>query len=68
MTKHDAIAIFGTASALADACGVTKSAVSQWPGELTERLANEVVGAAIRTGRIKPNEAPVLLGLVDSAA
>ena len=68
MTKKDAIDIFKTATALAEACGVSKSAVSQWPDVLTDRLANEVVGAAIRTGRIQPKMAPALLGLSESAA
>lgn len=31
LSKHEAIALFSTAKALASALGISKSAVSQWP-------------------------------------
>lgn len=68
MTKKDAISIFGTSVALADACGVTKSAVSQWPELFTERLTNEVVGAALRSGKIDADRAALLLQAPATAA
>lgn len=51
MKKIEAIALFGSQSATARALGVTPSYISQWPDELPERLADRVVGAAIRLGR-----------------
>lgn len=52
MKKQSAIALFGTGTALAHALGITKSAVSQWPEELPQRIADEIHGAAIRLGKI----------------
>lgn len=48
MTKTQALAIFGTTRSLADALGITRSAVSQWPEDLPPRLVDEIVGAALR--------------------
>lgn len=50
MTKTDAIQLFGTQTALARALGLTDSAVSQWPEELTQERIDRVTGAAIRLG------------------
>ena len=55
-TKSQAVNIFQTATALANALGITKSAIGQWKDELTERQINEVTGAAIRLGFIKPSQ------------
>jgi len=53
MTKRDAINLFGgTQRKLAAALGLTESAVSQWPPELSERQTDLVVGAAVRLGRL----------------
>ena len=53
MTKTEAIAIFGSRQQdLADAVGVTRSAVAQWPEELPQRHVDIVVGAAVRLGRL----------------
>lgn len=57
MKKQEAIKIFGTRSIdLAKALGRVKSAISQWPEDLTEDQINMVVGAAIRSGRAVPNK------------
>lgn len=50
MTKTDAIQLFGSQTALARALGLTDSAVSQWPDELTQERIDRVTGAAIRLG------------------
>lgn len=62
MTKTQAIGIFGSGRALADALGITPPAVYQWPEELTPRLADEIVGAALRCGRVTPERAAEWLG------
>lgn len=48
MTKQEAIKTFGTASNLARALGMTRSAISMWPDELDNFRADRVRGAAIR--------------------
>lgn len=57
MTKTEAIAIFRTGKLLADALGITRSAVSQWPEELPPRLADEIIGAALRCRLVTPERA-----------
>jgi transcriptional regulator with XRE-family HTH domain len=57
MTKQDAIQIFKTQAAIALALGITRSAVSQWPEELDQRTADEITGAALRLGILKPKVA-----------
>lgn len=44
--------MFGGQQALADAIGVDRSRISQWPrkGRLPQRDADRVVGAAVRMG------------------
>jgi UTP--glucose-1-phosphate uridylyltransferase len=55
MTKTQAFSITGLAGtqALAASLGVTRSAVSQWPDPLTYRQTNEVLGLAVRLGRLR---------------
>lgn len=48
MKKSDAIKIFGNQSKLAQALGLSKSAVSQWPENLTHYYSDRVIGAAVR--------------------
>jgi len=61
MTKNDAIGLFGTVKYLADALGVTRHAIYQWPDELTQDQEDRVVGAGVRLGKLpetgKPEEA-----------
>lgn len=52
MKKSTVIRVFGSASRLADAIGVSKQAISLWPDELTTRQTNEVVGAMLRAGKL----------------
>ncbi len=49
MEKARAIELFGSVGALADAVGVTSSAVTQWPDVLPDRLEDRVVAALART-------------------
>lgn len=58
MTKSEAIAMFGTQADLARAVGVTRSYVSQWPEELRPEIADRVLGAAVRLGKLVPVLAP----------
>jgi hypothetical protein len=55
MTKEQAFRITGlsTTQALATAIGVTRAAVWQWPDPLTYRQTNEVLGLAVRLGRLR---------------
>lgn len=49
MTKEQAKQIFGgTDRKMADAIGVTRSAVTQWPEVLTQEQEDRVIGAAVR--------------------
>ncbi|WP_373278002.1 UTP--glucose-1-phosphate uridylyltransferase GalU [Andreprevotia lacus] len=50
MNKQEAIHLFGSQTRLADALGLGRSAVSQWPDELAQRQADQVRGAALRLG------------------
>lgn len=55
MTKLEAIAMFGGSQAdLARAIGVTRSYVCQWPDELRPEIADRVIGAAVRLGKLVP--------------
>lgn len=60
MTKTSAVKLFGkTQVALAAALGITKSAVGQWPEELTQARRDQVVGAAVRLGKVIPSKLPI---------
>lgn len=51
MLKTQAIDLLGgTPARAAELLEVTPSAVSQWPDELPRRLADRVLGAAVRNG------------------
>lgn len=56
MKKSDAIKLFKRAYKLAEAVGVTPGAVSQWPEELPQQKVDMIVGAAVRLGKIKPED------------
>ena len=55
LTKQQAIAIFGTGTALANALGLTKGAISQWPQELDQQRTAMVIGAAVQLGKAVPD-------------
>ena len=56
MTKKQAIDILGgTHQKVADALGITRSAVTQWPEELRQDQVDRVIGAAYRL-RLLPTE------------
>ena len=48
MNKQSAIKIFKSQAAIARALGITRSAVSQWPSDLDQRISDEIIGAAVR--------------------
>ena len=50
MRKEDALALFGGPAATARACRISKQAVSEWPDDLSPRIADRVVAAAMREG------------------
>ena len=56
MTKSDASKLFGNATRLAEALGIRPQAISQWPETLTQRQTDEITGAAIRLGLLKPEQ------------
>jgi hypothetical protein len=39
---------------LADAVGLTRPAISQWPDELRQEQVDRVIGAAVRLGKWPP--------------
>ena len=51
MNKQTAIKMFGSVVKLADALEVTRHAIYMWPDKLNQKRADQVMGAAIRTGR-----------------
>lgn len=55
MKKDEAIAIFGSTRAMADALGVTRQAIYQWPDVLPQDQEDRVTGAAVRLGKLKAN-------------
>lgn len=54
LTKQQAVELFGNQSSIARALGFTRGAISQWPGQLTQRQSDLIVGAALRLGKTIP--------------
>jgi len=54
MTKAEAIQLFGSKKALAEALGVHRSLISKLPDQLPTKYSDRVTGAAIRLGQITP--------------
>ena len=54
MNKAAAIQAFESVTGLARACGVTVSAVSQWPDPLPRYAEDKVLAALTRAGRRLP--------------
>lgn len=61
MNKKIAISLFGSGAALGRALGISRTAVGFWPETLTIRQQDEVIGAAIRLGKITPEQAKELI-------
>jgi hypothetical protein len=61
MKKQTAIKIFGSATALARALQITKPAISQWPDVLSQRQADEILGAALRLKKLSSKQAKHIL-------
>jgi len=53
MTKTKAVQLFGSVKHLAEALEVTPWRIYQWPEKLGHKDTDRVLGAAIRTGRIR---------------
>ncbi len=60
MKRDEAALFFGNLVLLGRALGISPSAISQWPKTLTIRQQDEVIGAAIRLGKITPEQAKEL--------
>jgi threonine aldolase len=54
LTKQQAVAMFGDGVRLAEALGVTKGAISQWPECLDQKRTAMVIGAAVLMGKPVP--------------
>ena len=61
MDKEKAISLFGSGAALGRALGISRTAVGFWPKVLTTRQQDEVIGAAIRVGKLSPAQAKELI-------
>ena len=61
MKRDQAALFFGNLASLGKALGISPAAISQWPSELTIRQQDEVIGAAIRLGKITPEQAKELV-------
>ena len=62
MKKSEAKELFGGRYVrLAEALGLGRAAISEWPEELTTRQRNEIVGAAVMCGKIKGARLPEYL-------
>ena len=62
MKKSDAKELFGGRYVrMAEKLTISKQALSEWPEELTIRQRNEIVGAAVMSGRIKGARLPEYL-------
>ena len=59
LTKNQAADLFdGTYISIARAIGVSRAAIGHWPDVLTVRQTDEVIGAAVRLGKIKSDLHP----------
>lgn len=61
MKKDCAISIFGSAAALGRAIGISRAGVCNWADELAQWQIDRVIGAAIRLGKITPEQAKELV-------
>ncbi len=61
MKKETAFSIFGSGAALARGLNKTRQAIGLWPRDLRQWQADQVIGAAIRLGKITPEQAKELV-------
>lgn len=61
MKKKTAIELFGSASKLSRAVQYTRGAIHNWPDELDRRRSDQVIGAAVRVGKLSPAQAKELI-------
>lgn len=61
MDKKTATSLFGSGAALGRALGISKAAIGNWHGNLSQRQQDEVIGAAIRLNKISPERAKELI-------
>ena len=61
MKKDSAIQIFGSGASLGRALGISRGAICCWPNNLTQRQQDEVIGAAIRLGKLTPEQVKELV-------
>ena len=61
MKKEFAASIFGSHAALARAMGVTRAAIGNWSSTLAQWQIDRVIGAALRLGKLTPEEAKELV-------
>ncbi len=62
MKKSLAIQMFGSCAELARAVGLTRSAVHQWPDEITEPRASQIREIARARGYMKGNKVVGVVG------
>ena len=59
MTKAEAIELFDSSvPKLSETLGITRQAVYMWPDELSQQKTDEIIGAALRTGRLPADGFP----------
>jgi DNA-binding transcriptional regulator YdaS (Cro superfamily) len=72
MDKKSAYELCAVAGAqgMAEALGITRSAVAQWPDPLRPRQVHEVLGAAVRLGRLRlaPEDAARVAAALEQSA
>lgn len=61
MKKETAISIFGSGAALGRSLNLTRQAIASWPEKLCQWQSDRVLGAAIRLGKITPEQAKELI-------
>ena len=56
MDKEKALSLLGGAAEAADAIGISRQAIVQWPDVLPARIADRVIAACVRSGIAIPPE------------
>lgn len=61
MKRDQAALFFGNLTSMSKALGISPAAISQWPDDLTIRQQDEVIGAALRLGKLTPEQVKELI-------